>query len=185
MFGILHEKSSLLLNLIYLFLVFSDYGRYGHDFRVCDGCMWLGGREYQDVLMGAQVLKLKYLNKNSRIGIHGLSYGGLNVLQAMTRDPKIFACGAANAPVFNWVSQARYDGDTYVKITHNHLSIAECGHKVIEKKIRSITYLNAQCDFNVDMVMCNLIFEIAVFGDFPLVGFQNAFNFPYFIDLVF
>jgi len=45
-----------------------------------------------------------------RIGIHGLSYGGLNCLQALSRNSDVFVAGVANAPVFNWISQGRFDG---------------------------------------------------------------------------
>ena len=46
----------------------------------------------------------------TKVGIFGLSYGGLNCLQALSRDPGAYAAGACNAPVFNWVSQLRFDG---------------------------------------------------------------------------
>jgi dipeptidyl aminopeptidase/acylaminoacyl peptidase len=88
---------------------------YGYDFRVCDECMWLGGKEYIDVLAGANWLQKKY-PINMKIGIHGLSYGGLNVLQAMSRNPSIFTVGVANAPVFNWISQSRYDHESFLDV---------------------------------------------------------------------
>lgn len=50
-----------------------------------------------------------FVNPQS-IGIHGLSYGGLNCLQALSRNSDLFVAGAANAPVFNWLSQSRFDG---------------------------------------------------------------------------
>ena len=88
---------------------------YGKAFRVCKQCMWLGGREYIDVLAGARWLQKNYPEKMN-IGIHGLSYGGLNVLQAMARDPQVFAVGVANAPVYNWISQSRYDRESFVDV---------------------------------------------------------------------
>lgn len=88
---------------------------YGAAFRVCDECMWLGGAEYGDVRAGAQWLQQHY-PAGTNIGIHGLSYGGLNCLQAMARDPDLFAAGVANAPVFNWISQNRYDGESFLDV---------------------------------------------------------------------
>ena len=38
----------------------------------------------------------------------GLSYGGLNTMQALTRNSDVFAAGVANAPVFNHISSVRY-----------------------------------------------------------------------------
>ncbi len=88
---------------------------YGAAFRVCDECMWLGGAEYGDVRAGAKWLQQHY-PPGTNIGVHGLSYGGLNCLQAMARDPDLFSAGVANAPVFNWISQNRYDGESFLDV---------------------------------------------------------------------
>lgn len=57
-----------------------------------------------------------------RIGIHGLSYGGLNTMQALTRNSDVFAAGVANAPVFNWLSQKRFDVDSSaLEFAHQHI----------------------------------------------------------------
>ena len=64
------------------------------------GARWLQAREA--ARSGAATATL--------IGIKGLSYGGLNVLQAISRDSELFAAGAASAPVFNWRTTDRgYD----------------------------------------------------------------------------
>ena len=54
----------------------------------------------------------------AKVGIFGLSYGGLNCLQALSRDAHKYAAGACNAPVFNWISQSRYDGGTIFDPAH-------------------------------------------------------------------
>lgn len=33
-------------------------------------------------------------------------------MQALTRNSDVFAAGVANAPVFNWITQTRYNGDS-------------------------------------------------------------------------
>ena len=86
---------------------------YGAAFRVCKQCMWLGGAEYSDVLSGAKWLQNRHPSKHG-VGIFGLSHGGLNCLQALTRNPEVFAAGVANAPVFNWISQNRYDHESFL-----------------------------------------------------------------------
>eukprot|EP00466_Bigelowiella_natans_P021667 jgi/Bigna1/83336/fgenesh1_pg.106_\ len=89
---------------------------YGHDFRVCKSCMWKGAAEYGDVrAAGALLASLKQVD-GSKIGLYGLSYGGLNTMQGLVRDPDLFKAGVANAPVFNWISQARRDGAKYVDV---------------------------------------------------------------------
>lgn len=61
--------------------------------------------------MRAGALYLKSLPDVGKVGIHGLSYGGLNAMQAVTRDSSIFAASVANAPVVNWIQEKRYDED--------------------------------------------------------------------------
>ena len=86
---------------------------YGRDFRLCErsnsSCGWQGGLEYQDVLAGNAWLAARADVDGKRIGIHGLSYGGLNCLQALSRDSDKFSAGACNAPVFNWITELRTD----------------------------------------------------------------------------
>ncbi len=79
---------------------------YGRAFRLCEGsidkCGWQGGAEYRDVQAARNWLEATL--SPSAVAIHGLSYGGLNCLQALSRDPSRYVAGACNAPVFNWIS---------------------------------------------------------------------------------
>lgn len=97
------------------FVVFSINYRmgigYGHKFRNCEKCGWKGAAEYGDVLAANKYLANQSFVDAAHIGIYGLSYGGLNTLQALTRNSDVFAAGVAVAPVFNWVSQSRFDGE--------------------------------------------------------------------------
>jgi dipeptidyl aminopeptidase/acylaminoacyl peptidase len=81
---------------------------YGRAFRLCEGtptkCGWRGGLEYEDVRAARAWLE-KTLHP-SAVGIHGLSYGGLNCLQALARDSASYAAGACTAPVFNHVTSS-------------------------------------------------------------------------------
>ena len=53
-----------------------------------------GGREYEDVRSAALWLRNQSAVDEGRVGVWGLSYGGLNALQAIARDSKtIFAVG--------------------------------------------------------------------------------------------
>jgi len=104
---------------------------YGRDFRLCGPptgrptkrCGMYGALEYEDIRAGRAWLRKQWRiriptanspqAKEPAVGIFGLSYGGLNCLQALSRDPSDYHAGACNAPVFNWVSQLRYDGATF------------------------------------------------------------------------
>jgi len=85
---------------------------YGHSFRVCEDCMARGAAEYLDVRQAALQLRRTEGVAADRLGIWGLSYGGLNAEQACARDSGLFKVCVAIAGMFNWVSAGRYFTDT-------------------------------------------------------------------------
>jgi len=84
---------------------------YGKKFRDCDNCGRFGGAEYPDIVSGRNFLANMPQINPRKIGIYGLSYGGLNTLQALGRNSDLFAVGVANAPVFNHITSGRFSGD--------------------------------------------------------------------------
>jgi dipeptidyl aminopeptidase/acylaminoacyl peptidase len=72
---------------------------YGRSFRNAPGTQARGNSEYQDVLAGAKLLQGRADVDASRIGIWGLSYGGLLTSQALARNSDIFVAGADLAGV--------------------------------------------------------------------------------------
>ena len=82
---------------------------YGYKFRNPAHGGWHGGSEYQDVLAGARWLqKQPYVNAN-RIGIYGLSYGGLLTALALARNSDVFKVGADFAGVHDWPTTFDHD----------------------------------------------------------------------------
>jgi dipeptidyl aminopeptidase/acylaminoacyl peptidase len=82
---------------------------YGFKFRNPPQGGWHGGSEYQDVLAGAKWLQRQsYVNPN-RIGIYGLSYGGLLTALALARNSDIFKVGADFAGVHDWPTSFDHD----------------------------------------------------------------------------
>jgi len=76
-------------------------GAQGEEFRKCT-YLNLGIIESDDQIAGAQYIgTLPFVDKN-RIAIWGWSYGGYNVLMAMSRGNGIFKAGVAIAPVTDW-----------------------------------------------------------------------------------
>ena len=76
-------------------------GARGEQFRKCT-YLNLGNLESDDQISGAQYLgSLPYVDKD-RIAIWGWSYGGYNVLMAMSRGNGVFKAGVAIAPVTDW-----------------------------------------------------------------------------------
>lgn len=72
---------------------------YGRTFRNAPGTQARGNSEYQDVLAGAKLLQGRADVDPTRIGIWGLSYGGLLTSEALARNSDIFVAGADLAGV--------------------------------------------------------------------------------------
>jgi len=72
---------------------------YGRSFRNAPGTEARGNSEYQDVVAGAEYLRGRPDVDAKRIGIYGLSYGGLLTAQALARNSDIFALGIDYAGV--------------------------------------------------------------------------------------
>ncbi|MDQ6612781.1 MAG: prolyl oligopeptidase family serine peptidase [Gemmatimonadota bacterium] len=72
---------------------------YGRNFRAAAGTNATGNSEYQDVLAGATFLQNRADVDAKRIGIWGLSYGGLLTSEALARNSDIFIAGVDLAGV--------------------------------------------------------------------------------------
>ena len=72
---------------------------YGRSFQNAPGAQAAGNSEYQDVVAGGKYLLTRDDVDASRVGIWGLSYGGLLTSQALARNSDIFVAGADYAGV--------------------------------------------------------------------------------------
>jgi dipeptidyl aminopeptidase/acylaminoacyl peptidase len=72
---------------------------YGRSFQRPANTNARGNSEYQDVVAGAKYLQSRADVDPSRVGIWGLSYGGLLTSQALARNSDIFVAGADLAGV--------------------------------------------------------------------------------------
>ncbi|HEY2375345.1 MAG TPA: prolyl oligopeptidase family serine peptidase [Gemmatimonadaceae bacterium] len=72
---------------------------YGRSFRNAANTMARGNSEYQDVLAAGKYLQSRPDVDPTRIGIWGLSYGGLLTSQALARNSDLFVAGADLAGV--------------------------------------------------------------------------------------
>jgi dipeptidyl aminopeptidase/acylaminoacyl peptidase len=77
---------------------------YGSDFRNAQGRGGQGNSEYGDVLAAGKYLQGRPDVDTRRIGIWGLSYGGVLTAQALARNSDIFAAGVDLAGVHLWGS---------------------------------------------------------------------------------
>jgi len=72
---------------------------YGRSFRQADSTNRRGNSEYQDVLAAGKYLQSRADVDPARVGIWGLSYGGLLTAQALARNSDVFVAGADLAGV--------------------------------------------------------------------------------------
>ncbi|MCH8487178.1 MAG: S9 family peptidase [Candidatus Cyclonatronum sp.] len=83
----------------------------------------LGGREFEDVLLGIDFLEEKGLIDPARVGMSGTSYGGYFSAWAGTRHSYRFAAAITFAGLSNWIS---FTGttDIPVEMMHTHWDLS-------------------------------------------------------------
>jgi dipeptidyl aminopeptidase/acylaminoacyl peptidase len=86
---------------------------YGKSFRTAPNTGGRGNAEYQDVLAGGQYLQSRTDVDASRVGIWGLSYGGVLTAQALARNSDIFKVGVDLAGVHLWGNSIDPDSVSY------------------------------------------------------------------------
>ena len=77
---------------------------YGRSFRQAPNTGGAGNAEYQDVVAGGKYLQTRPDVDPNRVGIWGLSYGGVLTSQALARNSDIFKAGVDLAGVHLWGS---------------------------------------------------------------------------------
>jgi dipeptidyl aminopeptidase/acylaminoacyl peptidase len=86
---------------------------YGKSFRTAPNTGGRGNAEYQDVLAGGKYLQTRADVDAGRIGIWGLSYGGVLTAQALARNSDIFKVGVDLAGVHLWGSSLDQENVSY------------------------------------------------------------------------
>jgi dipeptidyl aminopeptidase/acylaminoacyl peptidase len=86
---------------------------YGRSFRTAPNTGGGGNAEYRDVLAAGKYLQGRADVDSARIGIWGLSYGGVLTAQALARNSDIFKVGVDLAGVHLWGSSIEPDSVSY------------------------------------------------------------------------
>ena len=86
---------------------------YGRSFRHAPNTGGSGNAEYQDVLAGGKYLQSRPDVDPDRVGIWGLSYGGVLTAQALARNSDIFKAGVDLAGVHLWGSSLDPDAVSF------------------------------------------------------------------------
>ena len=90
---------------------------YGKSFRTAPKTGGRGNAEYQDVLAAGEYLKTRPDVDPNRIGIWGLSYGGVLTSQALARNSDLFKVGVDMAGVHLWGSSLDPENVSYQSST--------------------------------------------------------------------
>ena len=90
---------------------------YGNSFRNAPNRGGAGNSEYQDVVAGGKYLQSRPDVDPNRIGIWGLSYGGVLTSQALARNSDIFKVGVDLAGVHLWGSSLDPEAVSYKSST--------------------------------------------------------------------
>jgi len=90
---------------------------YGRSFRTAPNTGGSGNAEYQDVVAGGKYLQSRPDVDPDRIGIWGLSYGGVLTSQALARNSDIFKAGVDLAGVHLWGSSLDPDSVSFKSST--------------------------------------------------------------------
>ena len=90
---------------------------YGRSFRTAPNTGGSGNAEYQDVLAAGKYLQTRPDVDPDRIGIWGLSYGGVLTSQALARNSDVFKAGVDLAGVHLWGSSLDPDAVSFKSST--------------------------------------------------------------------
>jgi dipeptidyl-peptidase 4 len=86
---------------------------YGRSFRMAQNTGQRGNAEYRDVLAAGRYLQGRADVDPKRVGIWGLSYGGILTAQALARNSDIFIAGVDLAGVHLWGNSIDRDSVAY------------------------------------------------------------------------
>ena len=86
---------------------------YGKSFRNAEGRGGAGNTEYRDVIAAGRYLQTRADVDAKRVGIWGLSYGGVLTGQALARNSDVFIAGVDLAGVHLWGSSLEPDNVSY------------------------------------------------------------------------
>ena len=124
-----------------------------------------GNSEYQDVVAGAKYLQSRADVDPKRVGIYGLSYGGLLTAQALARNSDLFALGVEYAGVNLYGSS----------LDPNELSYQSSAISQIDKWTSPVLLIQGDDDRNVDfsqtvglvdlLRLRSVYYELVVFPD--------------------
>ncbi|MGB7297225.1 MAG: prolyl oligopeptidase family serine peptidase [Candidatus Aminicenantales bacterium] len=136
---------------------------YGRSFRNPPDSGWRGASEYQDVLAGAKYLQGRPEVDPERVGLWGLSYGGLLTAQGLARNSDIFKAGVDLAGVHDWSSRG---GRTGLSQEDRKLAFESSPAAAVKSWTSPVLFIHGDDDRNVDFSQTvDLVQKLRAKGD--------------------
>jgi len=119
---------------------------YGRSFRIPPNAGRKGASEYQDVVAGARYLQSRAEVDAEKIGIWGLSYGGLLTAMALARNSDIFKAGVDLAGVHDWSAR----GAGTMSAEERKIAFESSPVASVNNWISPVLFIHGDDDRNVD-----------------------------------
>jgi len=150
---------------------------YGVKYRTAPTIAQYGASEYQDVRDGALWLTsphspVKDIVDGNRIGIYGHSYGGLNTLQGIGRDPELFKAAVSIAPVTEWNSWNSQGKDEHLSDSMARTYYLSSPIAYADKVKTPLLLVQGDHDKNVDVsqaIIYNKALRLAGFSNYQVI----------------
>ncbi len=136
---------------------------YGRSFRDAPNTGRKGASEYQDVVAGARYLQERPEVDPERVGLWGLSYGGLLTAMGLARNSDIFKVGVDMAGVHDWSQfvRSRSDEENDKKLAFESSPVAS-----VKKWTSPVLFVHGDDDRNVPFSQTvDLVQKLRLKGD--------------------
>ncbi len=142
---------------------------YGRAFRLPPDSGRRGASEYQDVVAGAKYLQGRPEVDPERVGLWGLSYGGLLTAMGLARNSDIFKAGVDLAGVHDWSARGRDTrAEAFPSISAENRKLAFDSSPVASIKTWTspVLFIHGDDDRNVDFSQTvDLVQKLRAKGD--------------------
>jgi dipeptidyl-peptidase-4 len=137
---------------------------YGRSFRIAPDTGRRGASEYQDVVAGAKYLQGRPEVDPDRVGLWGLSYGGLLTALGLARNSDIFKAGVDLAGVHDWSARGR--GERGMSPEDRKLAFDSSPVAGVETWKSPVLFIHGDDDRNVDFSQTvDLVQKLRAKGD--------------------
>jgi dipeptidyl-peptidase-4 len=139
---------------------------YGRAFRMPPDGGRRGASEYQDVVAGAKYLQARPEVDPERVGLWGLSYGGLLTAQGLARNSDIFKAGVDLAGVHDWSARTEGRTETRVSPEDRKLAFESSPAAHVKTWTSPVLFIHGDDDRNVDFSQTvDLVQKLRAKGD--------------------